>query len=183
MKIRDMTPDDIRVGDIMMRDVKVIDASETVRDAAKAMSTYDLRTLVVVDGHSVVGIICDEDIVRKLVAKNRQANTPVGELMTVELITTTRDTTLLAITQIMNEHGIGTIPIIDSDALVGIVTKTDIVRLYPTMMEHFKSNIAGSLSSKTAPTSSQGTCEICGNQANDLKQDDNGDWVCESCRE
>lgn len=185
MKISERTPDDIRVSHIMTRDVKVIEASETVRSAAMAMATHDLRTLVVVDDKSVIGIISDEDIVRMLVAKNRPASTPVGELMSVDLVTAGPDTTIADAASMMTEHNISTIPVIDNGSLAGIVTKTDIIRIYPTMIEHFKSNTSGPAAPnqpRTTDHNSHGTCELCGNQSNDLAQDNAGAWVCESCR-
>jgi tRNA nucleotidyltransferase (CCA-adding enzyme) len=55
----------------------------------------------------------------------------VGELMTQPVVTVTPDTSIEALTALMNEHDFNGFPVVnDVGALVGLVTRHDLFRLY-----------------------------------------------------
>lgn len=55
---------DIKVGDAMTKDLKIIDGEKSLRDAAKLMASQLIRRLPVLEGKRLVGIITIEDIMR-----------------------------------------------------------------------------------------------------------------------
>jgi CBS domain-containing protein len=74
----------MRVGDICTRDVETAPWDQTALAAAQRMRDRDADAIVVVnDAGRPVGMLCDRDVVRGLVAEGRDAvRTPVADLMT-----------------------------------------------------------------------------------------------------
>jgi CBS-domain-containing membrane protein len=55
----------------------------------------------------------------------------VGEVMSSPVVTVTADTTIDALTALMNDHPFNGFPVVtDTGALVGLVTRLDLFRLY-----------------------------------------------------
>ncbi len=127
----------IKVSEIMTRDVEVVHVDDTVQQAAKLMRNARVRNLVVVDKKSVVGIIADKDIIYKIVAFNKNNSTPVGAVMTPDVITVKEEDTVLDAARIMTDKGINALPVVNKDnELVGIVTRTDLLNLYSLFSEY-----------------------------------------------
>lgn len=77
---------------------------------------------VVVDGDRPVGIISETDCVEV----DRYAT--VGEVMTSEILTVPRDVDLRAVFDRMTAHHLDTVPVVDGDALAGMLTRRGILR-------------------------------------------------------
>ena len=63
----------VTIDQIMTRDVITVQATATVRDAAKIMLEHDVSGLPVMDGNSVIGIITESDIFRVLIEAPEEA--------------------------------------------------------------------------------------------------------------
>ena len=89
----------------------------------------------------IVGILSDRDLLRETgrAALSRQADsafseTRVEQVMTTEVLTAHPDTPIREIARVFFEERIGAAPIVDDrDELVGIITRSDILR---TIMHH-----------------------------------------------
>ncbi len=57
------------------------------------------------------------------------SNLPVSEIMTKNVLTVNRSTDLRHVNTLMREKNIRHLPVVEDDRLVGIVSKTDIMRL------------------------------------------------------
>jgi len=51
----------------------------------------------------------------------------VGDIMTTEVITVSRDTTVNQIARLMSDNHIGGVPVVDNDKVVGVVTEVDLI--------------------------------------------------------
>lgn len=126
-----------KVKEVMTPTVFVISADATIQDAAKIMRNYKVHNLVVVSEKEVIGIVADEDIIHKVVAYNKNNNTLVGDIMTSKVVTTTGEESIIETAQKMNEYNISVLPVIDEKRnLVGVVSKSDLLYYYPTLVEY-----------------------------------------------
>jgi CBS domain-containing protein len=117
-----------KIGDVMHADVETIGPEATIQEAAQQMRDGDYGVLPVVDGDNLLGVITDRDIVVRAVAEDRGADTPIREVMTEGVISANEDDSVEDAAQIMSEHQIRRLPIVDADnRLVGIVSIGDFV--------------------------------------------------------
>jgi CBS domain-containing protein len=122
----------ISVANICQRDVDVIGPDESVAKAADRMRQRTVGSLIVVDAAKrPVGIITDRDLVIRALADARDADaTPVSEVMTPDIITTTVDTSINSALRLMRDGPFRRLPIVDKKGvLVGLVTADDLLIL------------------------------------------------------
>jgi CBS domain-containing protein len=137
--------------DVMVRDIKTVAPGSSVAEAAQLMAQNDLSALPVVDdlGH-LVGIISEADLLQREeigtdVRHPRwiEAMTPattlaaefakshgkqVKELMSEDVVTAREDTPLAEIAAILERRRIKRIPITRDGALVGIVSRANLIQ-------------------------------------------------------
>jgi CBS domain-containing protein len=120
----------ISVGSICQRDVDLIGPDDSVAKAADRMRQRTVGSLIVVDaGKRPIGIITDRDLVIRALADARAADaTPVSEVMTPDIITTTVDTSINSALRLMRDGPFRRLPIVDGNGvLVGLVTADDLL--------------------------------------------------------
>ncbi len=100
--------------------------SHTVADVNRIVEeTYTGGIVILDDQQRVAGIITTRDL---LFEKN--GNRSVTEIMTREVITAPSDTTLTVAEQILHQHRIEKLPLVDSEGrLTGLITVKDILKL------------------------------------------------------
>lgn len=111
-------------------DVITITPETTVSSAAQVLADHDVGALVVCGaGDSVVGIVSERDLVR-LIARVGPAclQNPVSEVMTAEVITCGRDTTVDELMLTMTDHRVRHVPVVVDGTLAGIVSIGDVVK-------------------------------------------------------
>ncbi len=110
----------------MIYDPVTINRSATVSDALAIMHEYHIGGIPVVDNdRRLVGIVTNRDL-----RFERNASRAIDEVMTKDnLITTTQSTDLQQATDILQQHKIEKLPVVDKDfRLVGLVTYKDITK-------------------------------------------------------
>ncbi len=122
-----------QVKDVMVRDVKVIDAGANLLVAAKTMEKNRIGSLVVVKKDEAIGIITGTDILYKAVAKELDLKkTKVEDIMRAKLITIEPEADLQEAAEAMTKYEIKKLPVIAEDGeLVGIITATDLLKHSP----------------------------------------------------
>lgn len=109
--------------------VWTISKDASVLEALKLLAEKDIGSLVVIDGQKVVGIFSERDYARKVVlAGKKSESTQITEVMTKELITITSDHSVTECMNLMTEHHIRHLPVLDGESLVGLVSIGDIVK-------------------------------------------------------
>jgi acetoin utilization protein AcuB len=109
-------------------------------DARHLMVKERIRHLLVTEGDRLVGIVTDRDIRLNLPSQATSLSVwevnhlltklTVGKVMTGSVITVGPDRAARDAAQLMLEHKIGALPVMDGGRLVGIVTETDMLRAY-----------------------------------------------------
>ena len=110
----------------MIYDPVTIKRGSTVRDALALMAEYRIGGIPVVDDERyLVGIVTNRDL-----RFEKDMNKRIDEVMTKENIITTNPTTdMEAVSQILQEHRIEKLPVVDKDnKLVGLITYKDITK-------------------------------------------------------
>ncbi|MGZ8695170.1 MAG: CBS domain-containing protein [Gaiellaceae bacterium] len=115
--------------DIMTASPRTIASSATVREAAKLMKDEDVGSLPVVQQDRLVGVVTDRDIAVRVVAEGRDATTPVAEVASNKPVTVEPSANLERALELMAEHQVRRLPVVEGDRLVGVIAQADIARL------------------------------------------------------
>ena len=123
----------MRVVDIMHTDVITVAPQDTFVTAAKVLRANDVSAVVVDGGEGPVGIVTERDYVR-LVEEGRDPNSTTCEAgMTAELITIDPKADVADAAELMTEHHIRHLPVVDRGRLLGIVSIRDPVMRHPAL--------------------------------------------------
>ena len=123
---------------IMQRDLHAVSPEDRIVHARRVMIDENVARLPVVDQGKLFGIISDIEIafafakLKKSFSLGRQKHRldelTVKTVMKSPVLWTTRTVSVIEAAKIMMKHHIGSLPVIDDDALVGIVTRTDLLK-------------------------------------------------------
>src|SRR5919108_4588327 len=130
----------LRVGDIMSMSPVTIAPSTSVYEAQAVMQQRKIRHLPVLKDGRLVGIISDRDI--RLVLPSPATSLSVweirhlldrltvGEVMTYFVMTTAPDCPVTEAVGRMLGHKVGALPAVENRQVVGILTRTDVLRAF-----------------------------------------------------
>ncbi len=123
------TAGNLRVQEIMSREMVTVASTDTVFMAARQMSENKVSCVIVVDDQMVIGILTDKDILKGIAGNDREFHhLRVEERMSSPVQTVGPDISIVQAGQIMEDHGIKRLPVVDGGTLLGIITQTDITR-------------------------------------------------------
>ena len=102
--------------------------SATVLQGALLMREHHIGCLVVLDQEEVVGIFTERDVLQRVVGEQRDpARTPVGEVMTEEVVCCTPATRLEEVRAAMKNRRLRHLPVMDDERrLVGLISIGDL---------------------------------------------------------
>jgi len=110
--------------DIMTEDVIALNENTSLLDASMKLEEISHTGVPVLNDEGVIsGFLTLRDIMKG--RRSGQMHAPVKGYMTKKLITACTDTTIREIDELMFEHNIGHLPIVDDGKLCGIVTRND----------------------------------------------------------
>ncbi|MBB3975512.1 CBS domain-containing protein [Rhizobium azooxidifex] len=117
----------MRVSEVMTRDVRVANPSETIRQAARMMAEIDAGVVPVGDNDRLVGMLTDRDIAIRAVADGKGPDTTVGEVMTTDVKYCFEDEEAEQVCRNLGDQQIRRIPVVDRQKrLVGILSLGDL---------------------------------------------------------
>lgn len=116
----------MKVKDVMTKDVSYIKPDASIIEAAQLMQKLNVGSIPVCDQNGVVGMVTDRDIVVRNVAFGTDPqNTPVSNIMTTKITTTSPDADMNDISHMMARNQIRRVPVVEGKNLVGIVAIGD----------------------------------------------------------
>ncbi|MDD1654022.1 MAG: CBS domain-containing protein [Methanomicrobiales archaeon] len=118
---------DIRVSDVMSRDVTTVPPATPVPELIRMMYATKHLAFPVVEQGVLTGMVTLDDVHRTSEI-DRDAK-QVRDIMTRTVVTLPPDALLTAAFRLMTQQGIRRIPIVEGSSLAGIVTRTDILRV------------------------------------------------------
>ncbi|NEP09503.1 MAG: CBS domain-containing protein [Symploca sp. SIO2C1] len=126
-QLKEQIPQPLTARELMSSPVRTIRPQTTIRQAQRILLRYGHSGLSVVDENDqLVGIISRRDL--DLALHHGFGHAPVKGYMTRHVKTITPQTSLNQIESLMVTYDIGRLPILDNGQLVGIVTRTDVLR-------------------------------------------------------
>jgi acetoin utilization protein AcuB len=136
-----MVEDTMTIRELMTGGLITVRAETSVRQARDLLAKEGIRHLPVTGpGGVLAGIVTDRDIRLNLPSRATSLSAQeithllsrltVAEIMTRSVITIGPDRPARDGAQLMLEHKIGALPVLDDGHLVGIITETDIVRAF-----------------------------------------------------
>ncbi|EOD69604.1 HPP family protein [Amycolatopsis vancoresmycina] len=129
----------MRARDLMTTPVITVHPWTSAKEAAELLSAHGFTALPVVDDDDrLVGIVTEADLIRgRIPADPRYVREPVeatagktvGDLMTTPVTAMSTGTDVADLCQALVDARIRAMPIVDGSAVVGIVTRGDVVRV------------------------------------------------------
>ncbi len=116
----------LRAKDVMSSPVKVVYAHQKISDVNRLMERTGHNGFPVVEGNRLIGMVTKKAVDKAI--NHGLGDRPVKSIMTPKLITAEPDTPLSKIRELMLDNAVGRIPILDNGVLVGIVTRSDLLR-------------------------------------------------------
>ncbi len=126
-QLKDRIPQPLTARELMSSPVRTIRPETTISEAQRTLLRYGHSGLSVVDEtDKLVGIVSRRDI--DLALHHGFGHAPVKGYMTKAVKTITPETSLPEIESLMVTYDIGRLPVLEEGQLVGIVTRTDVLR-------------------------------------------------------
>lgn len=135
----------ILVQSIMTHPVVAVQSDHSIHFAIGLMRSERIRHLPVVDGHRLVGLVTQRDLISAessllsapfdALHSEESLSVPVSEVMRTSVWAVDVDTPVLEAARIMRDHKFGCLPVLDEERLVGIVTAEDFLTLLVSSLE------------------------------------------------
>jgi len=135
------------VRDYMTQDLVTIEPEARLSDALNMMRARNVHRLPVVEDNLLIGIVSEKDLLYALPSVDRPiswveasaqaAALPVRQVMQHDVVTVGPDCPIELAAATMIDHKIGALPVVsppESRTLLGIITETDIFRLFVEML-------------------------------------------------
>ncbi len=132
------------VGERMSRPGITVTPDVSIHDAMETMKEKKIRRMPVVENGNLVGIVSNKDLLN---ASPSQATTlsvwelnyllskiTIKDVMAKDVIAVSEDTPIEEAARIMADNKIGGLPVIDGQRVVGIITETDLFKIFLELM-------------------------------------------------
>jgi CBS domain-containing protein len=125
--------------------VATVRPTATVRELLDTLAEHRIGAVVVSADGAIDGIVSERDIVRHLsAAGGGLLDRPVSSIMTADVVTCRRDTTVEDLMRLMTNRRIRHVPVVDDEgALVGIVSIGDVVKNRISELESERDDLVG----------------------------------------
>ncbi|MFN8188349.1 MAG: CBS domain-containing protein [Gaiellales bacterium] len=140
----------MKVSDVMRREIVTVAPETSLRDVAAVLSERGISGVPVVEGDAVLGIVSETDVLMKertpapkpegLLARLLGPRDPeaeaklaartASEAMSSPAVTIEPGVSVPKAAALMVEHAVNRLPVVENGALVGIVTRADLVRAF-----------------------------------------------------
>lgn len=110
------------------RNIIAVKPDDSVLDAIRVMAEKNIGAVVVIQDDKLLGIMSERDYARKVIVKGRASDdTPVADIMTSDVLTTSDSETVNSCMEMMTERKIRHLPVVQDDLVVGMISIGDLV--------------------------------------------------------
>ena len=173
-----------KVYDCMTTKPVSVSSDANLEECAKIMSQNHVGALVIKDDHQSKGLITEQDIVRKALAKGINPLTKkVKDFMETKLLTVSSSSDIYDALIKMRNSNIRHLPVVDNGKMVGLLTLKDILKIEPQLFELLVEKFE--LREETRKPikriiSNEAICQGCGAYVEDVTKV-KGSLLCERC--
>ena len=116
----------MNIREVMTPNPRTVSPDDTIQSAARIMRDEDTGAIPVVENGRPVGMVTDRDIVVCAVADGGQVSRPVRDIVTTGVVCVTPEMSTREANELMSEHQVRRLPVVENDQLVGIVSLGDL---------------------------------------------------------
>ena len=116
----------MKIRDVMTLNPRTVSPNDTIQAAARIMQSEDTGAVPVVNDGRVLAVVTDRDIVVRVVAEGGSFSSPVSTIATGSVICASPEMSTREASELMSEHQIRRLPVVENDRLVGIVSIGDL---------------------------------------------------------
>lgn len=173
-----------KVYDCMTTKPIYVTPETSLEGCAKVMAKNHVGALVIKDNHESKGLITEQDIVRKVIAKGINPLTKnVKDFMETKLITISTNDDIYDALIKMRDFNIRHLPVVDKGEMVGLLTLKDVLKIEPSLFELLVEKFE--LREETRKPidriiQREAICQGCGAYVEDVKKV-KGSLLCERC--
>ncbi len=150
------------VGERMSHPVITIQPDMPIQEALSMMKRENVRRFPVVDkrGH-MIGFVCEKDLLNASPSDATSLSVwevsyllskiTIQKVMTRDVVTTTEDTPLEEAARVMADHKIGSLPVVRGAEVVGMITETDLFKIFLELLGAREPGVRLSVLVRNAP--------------------------------
>ena len=113
---------------VVGQDLVTVNSRVPVSEAARMMAARNIGAVPIADGGRLVGIFSERDALTRIVAAGRDpASTPIGEVMSSELVVARTDESCETCLERMRQAHIRHLIVLDGERMAGIVSMRDLM--------------------------------------------------------
>ena len=131
----------LQVSDLMTRKPLSCAQDATVQAVARTMRDKSISSLLVLDNKKLSGIITVHDLTNKVLAEGLGGDVKVSDVMTPDPITISPDASGLDALLLLANHKFNHLPVAKGKTVVGMLTRTDLIRQQATTASHIAADI------------------------------------------
>ena len=115
------------IREVMTQSPEIVSPDTSVAEAARLMRDRDFGGILIGDGERLSGFLTDRDIAVRVVAEGRDPeSTTVGDVATTDLHTLSPDDSVEDAIELVRQHDIRRVPVVEGAKPVGIVSIGDL---------------------------------------------------------
>ncbi len=118
---------EIRAADVMQRRVETLTSQTSIEEVVQAFSRSHHRGFPVLDAGKLVGMVAQSDLA-KISKLNLAPDAILQKIMTPQAVKVSPRDTLMEVLFQLNRYNLSRLPVTEGKKLVGIITRTDIIR-------------------------------------------------------
>ena len=173
-----------KVHDCMTTKPVAVKSDSTLQKCAEVMSKNHVGALVIKDDHKSIGLITEQDLVRKVIAMGiNPLGKKITDYMEKKLVTISSGEDIYNALIKMRDHNIRHLPVVDDGKMVGLLTLKDILKIEPQLFELLVEKFElreepRKPINRIIPT--EGICQGCGAYSEKVKNV-KGSILCKRC--
>ncbi len=131
----------VRVGDIMSKEIISLDKNKSVFDAVSVMAEKSISTIIIEEGKKTAGIVTERDLVKKVLLNQKNLKKiKLSEIMTQNPKEIHPASPILIAGNMMKNNKVRKLIVVDeSGKVVGIISQTDIINSLNRIYENYTS--------------------------------------------
>lgn len=115
------------VKDVTNTNMALVTASTSVHEVARTMVEKHRSSALVMDGDTLLGIVTDRDMTKRVIVENIPLSSPIKTVMTCDPQVIDARSPMIEAIETMMQHNVRSLPVMDHGKVYGVLTATSLV--------------------------------------------------------